>query len=238
MSSSNAKRWLADTVATWCKVLTGWDLLLALRCLLKGCTQLCWCIVVSTLLRRQVQARSPRSLEPHGSRLLVSSNPCTTWKPLLVKNWMKSYFSETMWRWTPPRFEPVRFLREVEPIPHWFVPGSKGSREGSYPITFSCTSEFLGPRNVAPTKWSWHLANGSWRLLVANLHRNLMMRFLPVTYWPPFKLGHLATLMVLSDGRKLEKTGLAKASSGWWSSIPVQSSHAKGVKVAQQAHSS
>ena len=142
-----------------------------------------------------------------------------------------------MWRWTPPRFEPVRFLREVEAMLHWFVPGSKGSRENSCPITFSYTSAFLEPRNVAPTKSSWPLANGSWRLLVANLHRNLMMRFLPVAYWHPFKLGHLATLMVLSDGRKLEKIGLAKVWNGW-SSIPMQSLHAKDVKVALRGHSS
>ena len=41
-----------------------------------------------------------------------------------------------------------------------------------------------------------------------------------------------------ATGRKLEKTGLAKVSNGWWSSIPVQSSHAKEVKVAQRGHSS
>ena len=106
------------------------------------------------------------------------------------------------------------------------------------PITVSYASAFLEPRNVAPTKSSWPLANGSWRLLVANLHRNLMMRFLPVAYWHPFKLGHLATLMVLSDGRKLEKIGLANVWNGWWSSIPMQSLHAKDVKVALRGHSS
>jgi hypothetical protein len=65
-----------------------------------------------------------------------------------------------------------------------------------------------------------------------------MMRSLAVAYCPPFKLGHLATSMVLSDGRKLEKTGLAKVSNGLWSNTPMQSSRAKEVELAQRARSS